>query len=165
LTDRYLHIGPVTVTFGTGAIEYAFGVVIRPSATVVEAPDIESACAPLDVRVTNRRLDVYLKVADMTASTMARVLGISQSSIRPDGTIAPSSSDTAVDIGAASVSYIRNDGTAIRWYIKRAGAVPTSAEIPVGKGQFTTADYLLRTLHPQDNTQIPYHYEETASGD
>lgn len=161
---RYLHMGPATVTFATGALEYVYGIEIRPTGNVVRAPDIENAAGPLDIRVSNRGLTVYIKDASVKATTVAAATGVASSRITVatagGSTLAPDYTDTSVDIGGVSVSFTRSDGIFCRYYIKRAAKVPMFEAIKHGKSAFAEYAYAFETLDPADNTNVPWLFED-----
>ena len=166
ITAGKLHIGVGSITFGTGALLYAGGIIVRETSTVVEAPDIEGAGAPLDIRVTNRRLAFYVKDPSLTVETIAHAFGISSSrvndSIANKRILTPVASDTSVDTGSASLALTRDDGKQVRFYMPKAAIVPTNEEIPVGKGQFFVASYAIQCIDDGTGSLIPYRVEEST---
>lgn len=163
---RFLHLGPAVVAFGSGALTYVYGIEVRPSGTVVRAPDIEGASAPLDIRVTNRGLTIYVKDASVRCDTVAAATGVASGNITwssgGGGTLTADSSDTSVDTGPASVSFTRDDGAACRYLLKRAAKVPTLEAIKHGQSQFAEFAYALECLDPADGTTVPWQFEEGA---
>lgn len=161
---RFLHMGPVAVTYASGVIDYVYGIEVRPSGNVVRAPDIESCSAPMDVRVSNRGLTIYVKDASVRATTLAAALGIASSHIASSAgggsTLSPDSTDTSVDIGACALSFSRDDGTFCRYYLKRAAKVPMLEAIKHGKSAFAEFAYAFECLEPADGSHVPYIFEE-----
>jgi hypothetical protein len=162
---RYLHIGPAVVSFGSGALEYVYGIEIRPSGTVVRAPGIETSAGPVDIRVTDRQLTIYVKDASVLADTVAAATGVASANISVVGSgrrLLPLSTDTSIDKGPASVSFTRDDGTACRYLIFRAAKVPMFEAVKHGKSQFAEYAYALESLDPANGTNSPWQFEEGA---
>ena len=161
-----LHIGKGSITFGSGAVLYAGEMVVRPKGVIVEAPDIEGCGAPLDIRVTNRTLEVYFKSRDLTAESVAHASGIASariaSGINNLKNVTPLASDTSVDTGSAAIALTRDDGKQCRWYIPKAAWLPTNEDIPIGQGKFFSAGNVLKSIDDGTGSGIPYRFEEST---
>jgi len=166
LSGGKLHSGPASLTFANGSITHVTELEIRFQPKTATAPDLQDGHGTLAVTCPEKSIAVGVKTLAMSRDAFSWASGFNGNTyeignakvLRLDHSI------RTLPTGSVVVAFTRDDGTAMRLFIKKAIAVPGEAATRLMKGQFSEFAFALLEVDPGDGTALGGTFEEGDIG-